>query len=38
MRYIEEGYDKDGVAVWFVLEGATLLGMYYTIEEAQSFL
>lgn len=38
MRYIEEGYDKDGVLVWFVLEGATLLGMYYTFDEAQSSL
>lgn len=35
MRKIEEGIDKDGNRVWFVLEGASLIGLYYTIDEAQ---
>ncbi len=34
MRYIEEGKDINGNTCWFVLEGAELIGIYYTEEEA----
>ena len=33
---IEEGIDKDGTQCWFVLDGADLIGMYYTLQEAQN--
>jgi len=33
---IERGIDKDGVECWFVLDGANLVGIYYTLEEAQT--
>jgi hypothetical protein len=38
MKYIEEGIDKDGNICWFVLEGADLIGIYYSLEEAQNNL
>ena len=38
MRYIEEGLNKDGVQCWFVLQDADLIGIYLTLEEAQSNL
>jgi prophage antirepressor-like protein len=38
MRYIEQGIDKDGVQIWFVLEDADLIGMYYTEQEAKDQL
>lgn len=31
---IEEGIDKDGNKCWFVLNGAELIGIYYSQEEA----
>jgi len=33
---IEQGIDKDGITCWFVLDGPDLVGMYYTLEEAQN--
>ena len=38
MRYIEEGIDKYGIQVWFVLQEAGLIGMYYTEQEAKDQL
>ena len=38
MRIIEEGIDKDGNNCWFILEDANLVGIYYTLEEANSNL
>tara|TARA_R110001606_G_C15051637_1_gene613614 strand:+ start:526 stop:642 length:117 start_codon:yes stop_codon:yes gene_type:complete len=38
MRYIEEGIDKDGIQVWFVLEEADLIGICYTEQEAKDLL
>jgi hypothetical protein len=38
MRYIEEGIDKYGIQVWFVLQEARLIGMYYTEQEAKDHL
>jgi hypothetical protein len=35
---IEEGKDKDGNQCWFVLNGADLIGIYYSIEEATIIL
>jgi hypothetical protein len=35
---IETGIDKDGVECWFVLENADLIGIYYTLEEAQNIV
>jgi hypothetical protein len=35
MRYVEEGKDMNGTECWFVLEGAELIGIYYTEEEAK---
>jgi len=35
---IEEGKDKDGVQCWFVLDGADLVGIYYTLIEAQDIV
>ena len=35
MRIIEEGIDKDGTQCWFILEGAELIGIYSTREEAE---
>lgn len=34
MRYIEQGIDKDGNDIWFVLENANLIGIYETEQEA----
>lgn len=31
---IEKGIDKNGNDCWFVLNGADLIGIYYTHEEA----
>lgn len=36
MRYIETGFDLDGTPCWFVLEGADLIGIYYSEAEAQA--
>lgn len=33
---IEEGIDKDGLQCWFALDGADLIGIYYTLQEAQN--
>lgn len=33
---LEEGIDKDGEQCWFVLDGADLVGIYYTLLEAQT--
>jgi len=38
MRYIEQGIDKDGIQVWFVLEDADLIGIYYTEQAAKDQL
>ena len=38
MRTIEEGIDKDGTQCWFVLEGANLISVHYTLEEAENNL
>lgn len=38
MRTIEEGIDKEGNQVWFVLEGAKLIGIYTTQAEAEDNL
>jgi hypothetical protein len=38
MRTIEEGIDKEGNKVWFVLEGAKLIGIYLTQIEAENNL
>jgi len=38
MRTIEEGIDKDNTQCWFVIEDANLIGVYYTLEEANSNL
>lgn len=38
MRYIEEGKDLEGSPCWFVLEGANLIGIYTTLQEAQNNL
>jgi hypothetical protein len=35
---IEEGTDKDGTQCWFVLNGADLIGIFYTLEEAENNL
>jgi hypothetical protein len=35
---IEEGIDKDSTQCWFVLDGADLIGIYYTLEEAQNIV
>ena len=35
---IEEGTDKDGLQCWFVLDGADLVGIYYTLIEAQDIV
>jgi hypothetical protein len=35
---IEEGIDKDGTQCWFVLDDADLIGIFYTLEEAQNNL
>lgn len=34
MKYVESGRDLDGTPCWFVLEGADLLGIYYSEAEA----
>jgi hypothetical protein len=36
MRYIEEGEDKFDVRCWFVLNDASLVGLYYTLEGAEN--
>lgn len=33
---IEKGFDKDNIECWFVLNGADLIGLYYTYEEAKT--
>lgn len=38
MRYIEEGIDKDGVQIWFVLEDANLIGIFYSEQDAKQEL
>ena len=38
MRIIEQGRDTENNDIWFVLEGAELIGIYYTEEEAQANL
>ena len=38
MRYIEEGLDKDGNQCWFVLDGAELISIYNTQQEAENNL
>ena len=38
MRIIEQGVDKEGIKVWFVLEAANLIGVYYTETEAENNL
>lgn len=38
MRYIEQGIDLEGNDVWFVLEGANLIGIFETEEEANNNL
>jgi hypothetical protein len=38
MRNIEEGTDLNGNTVWFVLEGAELIGVYTSEIEAQANL
>ena len=35
---IEEGIDKDGTQCWFVLDGADLIGIYYTLQEAKNIV
>jgi len=36
MKYVESGTSLDGTPCWFVLEGADLLGIYYSEAEAQA--
>ncbi len=36
MKYVETGIDLDGNPCWFVLEGADLVGIYYSEAEANS--
>ncbi len=36
MKYVEEGKDLNGTPCWFVLEGADLIGIYYSDAEANS--
>jgi len=36
MKYVESGKDLDGTPCWFVLEGADLIGIYYSEAEAQA--
>jgi hypothetical protein len=38
MRIIEQGKDKDNQQCWYVLDEANLIGVYYTLEEAQKNL
>ena len=38
MRYIEEGKDLEGNSCWFILEGANLIAIYITLQEAQNNL
>ena len=38
MKYIETGFDVDGAPCWFVLEGADLIGIYYSEAEAQAVI
>lgn len=38
MRIIEQGTDKEGKSIWIVLEGAELIGIYYSQSEAQENL
>jgi hypothetical protein len=35
-KYVEPGKDLDGNPCWFVLEGADLVGIYYSETEAQN--
>ena len=35
-KYIETGNDLDGTPCWFVLDGANLIGIYYSEAEANS--
>ena len=34
---IEHGVDKDNIECWFVLNGANLVGIFYTYQEALNF-
>ena len=36
MKYIETGFDLDETPCWFVLDGADLIGIYYSEAEAQA--
>lgn len=36
MKYVETGTDLAGTPCWFVLEGADLIGIYYSEAEANS--
>lgn len=38
MKYIETGFDLDGIPCWFVLDGANLIGIYYSEAEAQAVI
>lgn len=38
MKYLETGFDLDGTQCWFVLEGANLIGLYYTEADARAAL
>lgn len=35
---IEEGKDVNGNKCWFVLDGADLVGIFYTLTEAQNIV
>jgi hypothetical protein len=35
---VEEGIDKDGIQCWFVLDGADLIDIFYTLEEAENIV
>lgn len=39
MNYkIEEGLDLNGVKVWFILDGAKLINIFYNISDVNKFL
>jgi hypothetical protein len=38
MRIIEESVDVNGTQCWFILENADLIGIYYSLEEAENNL
>jgi hypothetical protein len=35
---IEKGINKDGIECWYVLDGANLVGIYNTLEEAKNMI